>query len=1390
MPRHPTAPPSHGLERLESRVLLSDVSGTVFNDFNRNGMQDEGEPAVPGIEVALFRTSSRTDRIAADQVLVIYNSANADSAAVFDHYSARRPGVRGFDLDDPDLLPGAVTYDTFIQRIRDPVRRHLDLVDPDRSIVVLTLTMGIPHRIRDLGQDPGLGERPGDAGEQFGLGNATYASVDSELTLLWHDLSTTPRGGELGGRMDSYADNFVVNPYFGQTIPITTHSRARIDDPFSFINRAQVHWTWRRNAIGARSADAGRIYLTSRLDGIGVDDVIAMINRAAEPVYEPGAHQVIIDRNVDGDDEGDYEATRDLLDAVWPAITFDESPNFLIGASNAVPDPNAVVREGPVAALVSYGGNHGNASQGNYLRTFTNQLVDGAIVSTLESFNAKSFGGLVGFLDHGQLSNWIDRGGTFGVGSAWEPFVDGRVRNEHLFDAFFRRGLTWVEAAWSAIPYVSSTHVVVGDPLSVATFSDPASTTATDGDGGYRFEDRLLEGHYLQFTLPDDFAFVEPEDEDGIDANGRTEVFVLGRKAGDERAIGLREIADPPTLQVADGAGDEDAPIALSIAAALTDDDGSEELAILIDDVPEGALLSAGTRREDGSWMLGGDELAGLSITPPPDADDDLSLTVPAVATEPNGGDTSETVRTLQISVLAVADAPVLEVTDAAGEIDSSVGLSIDAAPADSDGSEALTILIESVPVGAILSAGTPLDESRWSLQPADLAGLSLTPPPGRSDPFELDVTATATEAFGGDAQSISVLLPVVIHTVHEQDGAVEDETATIGHDQILPAAVAAGVGVSGDDVTFLVTKILQGMLTASGAPAVPGSTLLETGPSLAWQPPANENGTIEAFRVLADDGSTSATIQVEFIVAPVNDAPMLTGATAHPSIVGLGNALRIDAEGATDIDDAELRVRFHQDVNGNGLVDGADGLLAEAEGPGHSASIDNRLLGLGDHVLLADAVDDAGAVSAPIAIPVQVTEVQGGPSEQDAASTRPKVITAPFTPDPAARRPVSVSLSGPGTVEVVVGDTGEGEFRRIIVRDATEASTLTVRGAVEIDDILVLGRLKRITAPDVALRGRLDVQWVATIRLDAARDGHAITITANDGSISLRIAEMAGLNVVSAAPIKRLKTRTAHGANGTPQLIAPSVASLLIDGDLDLALEIAGAVARATIKGAVSGDWHAGSARSLTLGAIDPTFTAHFDGPVDRLNVRGSAAGRITALTLGRMTVRGDYDGRDAGAQLILMKPPDPAAPRDLTLGRLTVNGVLRRVEIHSRGHAGRISARIVEQSVIFAGVADDLPGLPASADDFVTAARLDGLKVTGRRDRPFWLVDSRIAAAEIGTVTIGFAQTGADDPFGVAGRSIRSLTYRDADTRLRARSAEDIDAAFPLGSFEVRVV
>src|SRR6185503_1505743 len=125
-------------------------------------------------------------------------------------------------------------------------------------------------------------------------------------------------------------------------------------------------------------------------------------------------------------------------------------------------------------------------------------------------------------------------------------------------------------------------------------------------------------------------VFVQASDGQLTDAQAIT---VLVQDVGE-----FDTTASSPTLTVQPAHGSEDSAIPLSIAAALTDTDGSESLEIRIEGMPVGATLSAGVNQGGGVWSLTATQLTNLTLAPRPDSDADFTLNVRAIATERNGG--------------------------------------------------------------------------------------------------------------------------------------------------------------------------------------------------------------------------------------------------------------------------------------------------------------------------------------------------------------------------------------------------------------------------------------------------------------------------------------------------------------------------------------------------------------------------------------------------------------------------------------------------------------------------------------------------------------------------------------------------------------------------------
>jgi hypothetical protein len=67
------------------------------------------------------------------------------------------------------------------------------------------------------------------------------------------------------------------------------------------------------------------------------------------------------------------------------------------------------------------------------------------------------------------------------------------------------------------------------------------------------------------------------------------------------------------------------------------------------------------------------------------------------------------------------------------------------------DADRIAVVIVRGVPAGAALSAGFDDGNGRWVLSPRQLVGLTLIPPPGRSEALTLEVTAVAVRNRAGD---------------------------------------------------------------------------------------------------------------------------------------------------------------------------------------------------------------------------------------------------------------------------------------------------------------------------------------------------------------------------------------------------------------------------------------------------------------------------------------------------------------------------------------------------------------------------------------------------------------------------------------------------------------
>ncbi|OSQ35411.1 hypothetical protein TMES_21430, partial [Thalassospira mesophila] len=296
--------------------------------------------------------------------------------------------------------------------------------------------------------------------------------------------------------------------------------------------------------------------------------------------------------------------------------------------------------------------------------------------------------------------------------------------------------------------------VTVASPDTVAvTFAgvpDGAVLSAgTDnGDGTWTVDAADLIG--LTLTPPADFSgtlnlFAVATATDGTESATTSAAF----------SVAVTPVADAPLLSVGLAAGAEDTAIALDINTALTD--GNELLSVTIGNIPDGAVLNAGTVNPDGTVTLSPTELTGLTLMPPADFNGDFYLDV--TATSAAGADTASVFDVLAVSVAGVADAPTLITVDGSGAEDNAIALDISIASIDTT-----SITISDIPDGAVLNAGTVNPDGSVTLTPQELSGLTLTPPEDFSGTINLAISATATD--GTSTAAVQDVLSITVTPV------------------------------------------------------------------------------------------------------------------------------------------------------------------------------------------------------------------------------------------------------------------------------------------------------------------------------------------------------------------------------------------------------------------------------------------------------------------------------------------------------------------------------------------------------------------------------------------------------------------------------------------------
>ncbi len=373
-------------------------------------------------------------------VLVVYNSSTTangnysditQSKDIADYAEATFAGCHKVGIPIADGIRAGTygeditraNYETFI---RDAIRT--EIATGGWTIYYIVLCKGIPHRI------PGA--------------STFYSSVDCELCTLEDDFNGVYDPATLvytGG----------ANPYYNYNF---TSELCAL-----FVSGTHTNATFSIDGVS---------YLVTRLDGYTVAQVKAMIDKADAPFVAGGAWYVLDDDPTKAYDQMGDARTR--LNVLGENNDYDNTNVFITTAS------------GDVIAYVGHGIHHilAPTNGATYIiddLTFT--LKNGAICTAYESFFCWSFGKHDGSVSgrnaQGQVSDWIQVGGSGGCGYCYEPYQSG-IAHEEIFMKAFAVGFPFADAFYLSLAWISWTSVVIGWPLmKIATLINAAPTAPT-----------------------------------------------------------------------------------------------------------------------------------------------------------------------------------------------------------------------------------------------------------------------------------------------------------------------------------------------------------------------------------------------------------------------------------------------------------------------------------------------------------------------------------------------------------------------------------------------------------------------------------------------------------------------------------------------------------------------------------------------------------------------------------------------------------------------------------------------------------------------------------------------------------------------------------------------
>lgn len=337
-------------------------------------------------------------------ILLVVNDNSPLSRNIGEYYARRRAVPLSNICHLKTSTAEEISREEYDRQIARPIGAFLRKMPLQESISYIVTTAGVPLKI-------------GGSGEGM---QSDAASVDSELTLLYSDLSTGKKHPLEGP---------IPNPFFGK--------RDR-----------------------AFSRPAYPIYLVTRLAAYDFDGVKGMIDRCFAATNRG---KFVLDLRGPDDESGNDWLRNAAILLPKDRVLLEETTEPIYGQTDVI-------------GYASWGSNERHRT-----RRFPGfHWLPGAIVTEYVSTNGRTFkkppdswtpsmdwinhSGWFADSPQSMLADSILEGATGASGHVYEPYLSMTPRPDLLLPAYYS-GRTLAESYYLAIPGLSWQNIVVGDPL-------------------------------------------------------------------------------------------------------------------------------------------------------------------------------------------------------------------------------------------------------------------------------------------------------------------------------------------------------------------------------------------------------------------------------------------------------------------------------------------------------------------------------------------------------------------------------------------------------------------------------------------------------------------------------------------------------------------------------------------------------------------------------------------------------------------------------------------------------------------------------------------------------------------------------------------------------------